>query len=337
MAEKTKNQSIKLLKIYEYLLRETDPEHGVTTNKLIEYLASEGISCDRRTLYRDIRFLCEKGYDICTDRRGHDSVYYIESRTFDDTELEILIDAVQACSFLSEEKTNLLVDKIAHQSSCKAAEILSSNIVNFNPNKHSNRNVIYSVNEIRTALKEKRKIAFDMVDLNFRGEWVPHRNGQTYIAEPLSLIYRDDNYYLVTMNDPNDSGNNFRHFRLDRINKVKILDEKISTAARRKMASADLRKHVNASFNMYSGKPMKVMLRFEGKLLNPIYDAFGENTKIGISTESRYTATVTVEVSPTFFSWIDQFGGKMQIVSPAEIREQYKEHVRLLLDAVEGR
>ena len=42
---------IKLLRIWEILKQESDEEHPLSTNQIIELLARGGISCDRRTLY----------------------------------------------------------------------------------------------------------------------------------------------------------------------------------------------------------------------------------------------------------------------------------------------
>ena len=51
---KKNSQKIKLVKLLEILRQQTDVEHQITTSRLVEQLSGEGISCDRRTLARDI-------------------------------------------------------------------------------------------------------------------------------------------------------------------------------------------------------------------------------------------------------------------------------------------
>lgn len=128
---------IKLLKLWEILSRESDEEHPLTTGELIARLEKCGISCDRRTLYRDIAALCEFGYEVITRRGQHSNSYYVVDRGFDVPELRVLIDAVQAASFVTEKKTAELVDKIAALGGSNRAEILKRNIVEFNTTKHS--------------------------------------------------------------------------------------------------------------------------------------------------------------------------------------------------------
>ena len=48
-------QKIKLLMLYELLKQETDESSPITTDELCYKLEELGISCDRRTLSKDIK------------------------------------------------------------------------------------------------------------------------------------------------------------------------------------------------------------------------------------------------------------------------------------------
>ena len=54
---KENSRKIKLLKMWEILKSETDEEHPISTNELIERLGREGIEVDRKILYADIDLL----------------------------------------------------------------------------------------------------------------------------------------------------------------------------------------------------------------------------------------------------------------------------------------
>ena len=84
----------------------------LSTQYLIERLKAEGISVERKTLYDDIALLNECGYEIMQVRKKQ-NMYYVSDRSFDVAEIRILIDAVEASSFITPEKTNRLVNKIA--------------------------------------------------------------------------------------------------------------------------------------------------------------------------------------------------------------------------------
>ena len=57
-------QKYKLLKLLELLRQETDEQHPVATNALCGRLAAIGISCERRTLTKDIAVLNDLGYEV---------------------------------------------------------------------------------------------------------------------------------------------------------------------------------------------------------------------------------------------------------------------------------
>ena len=108
---KSDNQKLSLLHIRDYLEQNTDEEHPVTAQDLIDMLARKGISCERKTIYSHIAALQDYGVDI-VNRRGKNGGYYIGSRNFELPELKLLIDAVQSSRFLTERKSRELIGKL---------------------------------------------------------------------------------------------------------------------------------------------------------------------------------------------------------------------------------
>ena len=76
---------------------------------------------------------------------------------------------------------------------------------------------------------------------------------------------------------------------------------------------------------MFNGKLKKVTLAFDDSLIGVIYDKFGEDAEITRISKTRCKASVTVQVSPTFWGWLFQFVGQMQILTPKPLAEEYKE------------
>lgn len=147
---------IKLLAIWETLNRDSDEQCPISTNQILEKLKAKGIECDRRTLYADIAALNSFGYEVLCTKGQHSNLYYVVDRGFDVPELRILMDAVQAASFVTKKKTAEFVDKIAAFGGSSRAELLKKNIVKFNTNKHSNESIYYSVNNIEDAISSKK-------------------------------------------------------------------------------------------------------------------------------------------------------------------------------------
>lgn len=315
-------QKIKLLKLVELLRQETDELHPMTTNEICNRLAAMGISCERRTVTRDMALLNEQGYEIMSRQVGKAKGYYIEDRSFSVPELKILIDAVQAASFITNRKTADLIDKIAGLGGSHKAEILKSNMVCFNTRKHSNESIYYNVGYIEEALQQQKKIIFCYYDLDENGKKVYRRDGHHYVTEPVALVFHEDNYYMIAYSARHDNTTNYR---VDRMDQVTIIEEPVSEKA------VELRATVGNCteqvFKMYGGEPVEVELEFSDRLIGVVYDKFGEGTPMERLNEATCRTTVTVQISPTFWGWLSQFVGKMRIVSPDFVREEYMNHI----------
>lgn len=117
-------QKIKLLKLYELLRQETDEQNPMTTMKIIDRLGKMGISCERRTLTKDMEVLNQQGYEVMSRFIGKEKGYYVEERSFSVPELKILIDAVQAASFITDKKAKEMIGKIAELGGSHRADTL---------------------------------------------------------------------------------------------------------------------------------------------------------------------------------------------------------------------
>lgn len=317
-------QKYKLLELLELLRRETDEEHPLTTSALCDRLAQMGIPCERRTLTKDIALLNDLGYEIMWLWVGREKGYYIEDRSFSVPELKILIDAVQAASFITQKKTAELIDKIASLGGRHRADILKGNMVCFNTRKHSNEAIYYSIGFLEDAIQRQKKVIFYYYDLNENGEKVYRRGRHHYVVEPVALVFNEDNYYLMVYSSRH---NNTANYRVDRMEHVEVIDEDISPQALEMREGLDC--CTEQMFKMYGGQPVDVVLEFDTKLIGVVYDKFGEDTRM-IRSGDKCIANVKVQLSPVFWGWLFQFAGQMKILSPDDVIVQYKEHAAKL-------
>lgn len=318
-------RKIKLLKLLELLRLDTDEQHPMTTNQICARLDEMGIICDRRTLSKDIALLNEQGYEIMDTTVGHEKGYYVEDRNFSIPELKILMDAVQAASFITEKKTAELLEKIAALGGSHRAEILKSNIVNFKTTKHSNEHIFYNVDALEQAISEQKKILFRYFTLDETGSKVYRRDGHRYVVEPIALVFNEDNYYLLCYSSRHEKTSTYR---VDRMDSVSVLDDPITDTAI--ALKADIADYTEQVFKMYAGEVYDLVIEFSDELIGTVFDKFGEDTKMIRSGEHKCVATVKVQTSPVFWGWLFQFAGQMKILSPEELAAEYKERARLI-------
>ena len=319
------NHKIKLLKIIELLRTEADIDHPLTTQKLCSLLETQGISCDRRTLSTDIDCLRESGYDIGAKMISHEKGYYLKEgpREFSVPELKIIIDALQAASFVTKDKTADLVERVARLGGTRKREILRGNIVCFNNRKHTNESIYGNVECLERAIQAKKQVSFLYFDRDENGKIIYRKEKNRYFVEPMALIFNEDNYYLMTWSSKYE---NIVNFRVDRMAEVSIEKEPVSDhAIMPDSAYADYTEQV---FKMYGGPITDVTLDFDDKLIGSVQDKFGEDTNIIRTGKNRCVAAVRLQVSPTFWGWLFQFAGKMHIVAPEDLRVKYSEIAR---------
>lgn len=320
-------KKIKLLRLMEILRAETDEQNPMLASEVRKRLADKGVIVDRRVLTRDIDMLNEFGYEIMSTMIGHEKAYYVIDRGFSVPELKILIDAVQAATFITEKKTPELVEKIAALGGSHRAEILQENIVCFNTRKHSNELIYYNVDCLENAIQNNKKVIFLYYDLDEHGEKVYRRDGHHYVVEPIALVFNDDNYYLTCYSAKHDGTANYR---VDRMTSVESIDEEVSEKA--KELRCEMGCYTEQVFKMYVGALENVTLELDDKLIGVIYDKFGEDTKVVRTGETTVAASVKVQISPTFFGWLFQFGNHMKVLSPAEVVNEYKTRLKELID-----
>ena len=322
-------QKIKLIKLYELLRKETDEDHPISRVELCKRLNDMGISSNVRTLSLDIEVLTDNGFEIMSFLKDKEKFYCVPEHELTIPEIKILIDALQAASFVTEKKTAELVEKVAALGGSHKAELLKENMICFNTRKHTNEAILYTVDGIEDAIIRKKKIAFNYFHLNEKAErdYVRASTGEKkrYYLEPVALIFHEDNYYLMAYNSkyPERTAS----YRIDRIDRLEVVEE--STLSDEAIAKIDsVAEFTEQAFKMYGGELEDVVLQFDRALVDPVFDKFGENTPMMRVNDTTCAASVHVQISPTFFGWLAQFGEKMKILSPPEIVSQYVDHIK---------
>ena len=109
---KREGQKMRLFAVKEILERETDDKHSITMDRILQLLQTEyQIKGERKSIYDDMRAFRESEMLDVTPPQGRERGYSVASRTFDVSELKMMIDAIQSSKFLSVAKTRELINK----------------------------------------------------------------------------------------------------------------------------------------------------------------------------------------------------------------------------------
>lgn len=320
-----KGQRLKLLKIWEILCQETDKSHPMSSIELLQRLEDIDIKCDRRTLYADIEALNESGYKINCNRRKTNE-YYVEHREFSMAEIQILMDAIQAASFVPEVKTKLLVDKIAELAGSRKAEAIKNNIVAFNTVKSHNDDIFNNVATITQALEQGKKIEFLYFDYDISKRRIYRKENKVYKVNPVVTIFSDDKYYLLCYDDKHG---NPSHYRIDRMADVKVSTENITPSKLFKICA--IQKHKKQLFGMFTGEECGVTFEADNSLIDTVLDKFGFDTRLSAAGDTSFCFSAIVQLSPVFLSWCCSFGDKLRVTGPKKVIDLLNSYIKNVL------
>lgn len=321
------NTKARLLYVLDLLEKYSDEEHPLTTTELLSMLSEQyGIPTHRITLKSDIETLQSFGVDIEVISSSQNK-YYISSRQFEIPELKLLIDAVESSKFITEKKSEELVSKLTSLVSEHQAKQLKRNLCIADRIKPDNEMIYYIVDAINEAINTGKKISFFYFDYNVKKQKKLKNQGKPYIVSPFSLVWNGDFYYVVGYSEKHkDIG----VFRVDRIYKAPTILDKDATPIPDDFNIADYTRSV---FQMYGSEACEVTLRCDNSLMKYIIERFGEDVQTTAYDMTSFRAIVDVELSPTFYSWVFTFGGKVQILTPEHAKTQY---VDMLNEALES-
>lgn len=317
------NKKLKLLYLADFLLRQTDEEHPKTVQDMLDELERYGITAERKSVYADIHLLQDYGMDIQTVK-GKNFGYFVGARDFQLPELKLLIDVVQASPFLTKSKSMELIAKLEGLTSKPTARKLRRQVYVMNRVRTVNEKLYYSVDGINTAINENKQVSFLYFDWTVGGGKAMRREGQRYVTDPVALCV-DRHYYLVAYDRENGE---YRHYRVDRMEGLTV--EK--TARGPLPEGFDLGSYVKTIFDMYNGETATVSLRMEKKLLNAAIDRFGADAAMYADSDDTFRISALVEVGPTFYGWLFQFGPQAELLSPPQVRADFADYCKKVLE-----
>lgn len=316
------NQKLKLYYLLRIMTEKTDDDHSLTMPQIREQLELYGVTADRKSLYDDLEALRVLGVDVIGEKVGKYFKYHVGSKKFDIAELKLLVDAIQSSKFITERKSNDLIKKITSLASDYEATQLKRQVVVRGRVKTMNESIYYIVDDIQRAITQNCMITFDYMRWNLDKEMEKRRIG-LYTVSPWALTWDDENYYMIAYDENDDI---IKHFRVDKMKNISILDEK--RAGKEKFKEFDLAKYSKMSFGMFAGSPTKVKLEFKNELVGVLIDRFGKDIPVERSGQEGWSMTsVEVALSDQFFGWIFALGRDIKIIGPKEVADRFRDEL----------
>ena len=320
---KSANQKLKLLYLLKILTEQSDEEHCMSAQALIDALEEYDIKAERKSIYDDIAQLIDFGYDIILVKAKTGGGYYLAGREFELAELKLLVETVQASRFLTLKKSRELIAKIEKLASKSEAGQLQRQVYVANRIKTANESIYYIVDDIHRAIQNNEQITFQYLEWNLDKELVPRKDGKIYRISPWALTCKDENYYLIAHENESDS---IKHFRVDKMGHIKVLTG-VARQGAELFERFDIAAYANKTFGMFGGREEIVTLEFDNRLIGVVLDRFGKEVSVRKKGVKHFSVRVQVALSGQFYGWLTGLGAGAKITAPADVVEEYYDYL----------
>ena len=312
------NQKLKLYRLAQIMLENTDDEHYITMPEIMEELGKYEVTADRKTIYADLRDLSVLGIEVEGEPIGNRYHYRVVNRPFELPELKLLVDSIQSSKFITEKKTNTLIKKLEKLVSKYDAQRLQRQVYVSGRIKTMNESIYYTVDAIHNAISENKKIKFQYFQWNVKKEMELRHGGAWYHISPWGLSWDDENYYMIGYDT---EAQLIKHYRVDKMGQVEVTVSPREGV--KQFSQIDVTSYTNQTFGMFAGEESVVTMEFPVRLTGVVLDRFGRETDIRPMSEEVFRIRAKVAVSGQFFGWLAGIGQGARIVAPEAVQKRY--------------
>ena len=316
------NQKLKILYLAKILMENTDENHDITLQEIIDKLAANNVTAERKSLYDDIAQLDDFGIKIKKTQYGKTFHYQVINRDFELAELKLLVDSVASAKFVTEKKSNELIKKIEHLASKHEASQLQRQVYVSGRVKAMNNDILENVDAIHNAISQNLQISFQYFQWNVKKEAELRKDGARYVISPWGLSWDDENYYMVGYDVEADM---IKHYRVDKMLKIKIETKK--REGRNKFKELNMAAYAKKMFAMFDGEERSVEILCENYLAGVMIDRFGKDVRMLKVDDEHFRVVVKVAASSHFIHWVMALGKGAQIIGPESLVKEVKTEI----------
>lgn len=344
----TQPKKLIIINILDILRKKTDAEHRLSQTEIGEILRKEyDMEVDRRSIKNNLMNLIEWGYPLSyteklrKNKRGEEELllsdWYLE-REFDDSELRLLIDSLLFSKHVPYKQCKKLIEKIEGLSNCYFKSKMK-HIRALSEGKERNSDLFFTIEVLDEAIGEGKQVEFEYHEYGTDKKLHPRKDKdgspRKYRFNPYQMVVANGRYYLIGNLDRYD---NVSHYRLDRIKKIRLLeDSRIKPASELKelQNGLDLPMHMAEHIYMFSGKSDAVTFRVTKAMINDVMDWFGSEVRFFDEDESEVTATVRVNLQAMKY-WAMQYACCVKVLSPPELVDKIRDELTVAAEKYKG-
>lgn len=323
--------AVRVLLIKKYLETHAGPNRVVKRRELEQILKDHNMAVEKKTLYADFAVL-EDVFGMQLEYDPHKKGYRLLNPPFETHELRLLVDCVQAATFITEEEAAAITAKIRGLTIEENRALLNRSSVVKDRIQRAEDSVVRKADLIHQAIAENRKISFRYFRyIPNRGEHKKYIQADDvcdlFIINPRSLVWEQGTYYLERYR--NDDYYHVYRFEVGRMTDIAILPDPRNCVE--PPIVKQRQQELEAFLERWGGKETLITIRFRNQAIQDVLKNFGPDTVIIPNGKYHFNITIKDKLNTDFYYQFSSCGAYAKILSPPEAVQGYVEYLENLL------
>lgn len=317
---------IRLMLLRDYLQANAGKSRVVTRKQMETYLTEKGYPVEKKTLYADLAIL-ESEFGLQLEYNPHKKGYRLLNPSFESHELRLLVDCVQAATFITQEEAAAITAKIKRLTDEENRALLNRPAVVMDRIQRIEDSVVRKADLIHQAIAENRKICFRY----FR--YIPERTKHTeflqaddvcdlFIVSPRRLVWQRGTYYLERYR--NDKYYHLQ-FEVGRMTDIEVLPDPRN--CKEISLTETQQSDINKVLAWLKGPEETITVRFRNEVIQDVLEAFGSDTVIIPVDKHHFQITIKEHCTIDYYQWFSQWGGYAKFLSPPSVVQGFNNYL----------
>lgn len=318
--------AVRVLLIKKYLETHAGPNRVVKRRELEQLLKDHNMAVEKKTLYADFAVL-EDVFGMQLEYDPHKKGYRLLNPPFETHELRLLVDCVQAATFITEEEAAAITAKIRGLTIEENRALLNRPAVVMDRIQRIEDSVVRKADLIHQAIAENRKISFRY----FR--YIPDRGKHTeflqaddicdlFIVSPRRLVWQRGTYYLERYR--NDEYYHLQ-FEVGRMIDIEVLPDPRN--CKETPLTEQQQSDIDKVLAWLKGPEETITIRFRNEVIQDVLEAWGPDTVIIPVDKHHFQIVIKKRCNTDYFQWFSQWGGYAKFLSPPRVVQEFNHYL----------
>lgn len=201
---RSSRQELKLLYLRDYFYKYTNKDNPKRMKAILDYLEANGIPASRVTVYNDIEIL-RNALHIPIKYSAKHYGYYVEKPQFESHEMLMLLDCIRFSTFITEDETERLRQKVMALASVYDAELVNNVAPEETHVLKASVSIYDNLRILLDAIRQGKKISFVMLQYVADRSYTPKSVCSPLVVHPHRLELQNGKYILFFTPEYNET------------------------------------------------------------------------------------------------------------------------------------